>query len=415
MKITFYSIIMAVFSSGALIGIIYKVRKKACFSKRFGYICIVLMYLLCILRVFMPIDFESTIGIPMRGVYSDFMDVLCFQTYEIGRHEFVIVQVLLLVWALTAGWQIVRFILDYRRAGRILAMLPERKDTQCKRLMQSVYEKTGKVHRVTVLYGEGIHMPMGMGIRDWKIFLPEREYTDEDLYYILLHEYTHFLNWDLCVKIVVHIFCCIFWWNPLVYFIREDLDKSLEMKCDLSITEKLTGIETADYLQTIVKSIKAASGKKKFSGVHHAVSLGDGKSCEITERFCVVAENKKNEEQNKKSILLWLAVFGIVWTVSYSVLLLPSYEAPIEEIEDVPGAVAITPENSYVLFEDGKYYLILEVPEEIFRDEISESEVKLFEEAGLEVRGINDEKEESSIFSRIFEFASGIFWWNCKA
>ena len=64
MKITFYSIIMAVFSSGALIGIIYKVRKKACFSKRFGYICIVLMYLLCILRVFMPIDFESTIGIP---------------------------------------------------------------------------------------------------------------------------------------------------------------------------------------------------------------------------------------------------------------------------------------------------------------------------------------------------------------
>lgn len=45
MKITFYSIIMAVFSSGALIGIIYKVRKKACFSKRFGYICIVLMYL----------------------------------------------------------------------------------------------------------------------------------------------------------------------------------------------------------------------------------------------------------------------------------------------------------------------------------------------------------------------------------
>ena len=181
------------------------------------------------------------------------------------------------------------------------------------------------------------------------------------------------------------------------------------MKCDLSITEKLTGIETADYLQTIVKSIKAASGKKKFSGVHHAVSLGDGKSCEITERFRVVAENKKNEEQNKKSILLWLAVFGIVWILSYSVLLLPSYEAPIGEIEDVPGAVAITPENAFILYEDEKYYFILQVHGEISRKEISEKEVKLLMEVGLEIRGINDEEEESSIFSRIFEFASGIF------
>lgn len=400
---------MAVFSSGILIGILYPIRKKSYFAKKFGYVCIVLMYLLCILRIILPIDFSFTKGISKRGIYSDVCDILCFDKYRIGNYEFVIAEALLIIWVFVAFVKIGKFLLEYKSTERVLSMFPERKDMQCSRVMQRVFEETGKQHDVTICYSEGIHMPMGMGIRKWRIYLPKQEYTDKELYYILLHEYTHFLNGDLFVKVLSYILCCIFWWNPFVYLTKKDLDKSLEKKCDLSIVEKLSIYESADYLQTIVDSLKASYGKKQFFGVHYSVSLGNGKNDEMTERFRIVLENKKNEKKNIKSIISCFLVFSIVWIASYSVILLPSYEPPIEEIEDVPGAVALMPDCVYILYENEKYYFVDKLEGTIVKTEIDEGLAIELENSGCEIRGLEDEKSENFLFDGIFKFADGIY------
>lgn len=409
MDFSFYSVLMAVFSSGVLIGILYPIRKKSYFAKKFGYVCIVLMYLLCILRIFLPIDFSFTKGISKRGIYSDVCDLLCFDKYRIGNYEFVIAEALFIIWVFVAFVKIGKFLLEYKNTERVLSMFPERKDMQCSRVMQRVFEATGKQHDVTIFYSEGIHMPMGMGIRKWRIYLPKQEYTDKELYYILLHEYTHFLNGDLFVKVLSYILCCIFWWNPFVYLMKKDLDKSLEKKCDLSIVEKLSIQESADYLQTIVESLKACHGKKQFFGVHYSVSLGNGKNDEMTERFRIVLENKKNEKKNIKSIICCFLVFGIVWIASYSVILIPSYEAPIEEIEDVPGAAALKPDDVYILYENEKYYFVDKLEGTIVKTEIDEGLAIESENSGYEIRGLEDEKSENFLFDGIFKFTDGIY------
>lgn len=195
----------------------------------------------------------------------------------------------------------------------------------------------------------------------------------------------------------------------MVYFIKKDLDKSLEMKCDLSIVEKLSLTESADYLQTIVESLRAACGKNQFSGVRYSVSLGNAKNDELTERFRIVAENKKNVKKNKKFIIYWFIVFSVVWVMSYSFLFISSYDAPIEEIEDVPGAVQFTPDDSYILYENGEYYFVIEVDGKTMQHKISCKEIDEFEECDIEIRGRKkDEKSESSIFSFIFKFADDI-------
>ena len=409
MVFSFNSILMAVLSSGILIGILYPIRKKSYFAKKFGYICIVIMYLLCLLRIFVPIGFPFTVGISKRGIYSDICDVLCFNKFQIGNYEFVIAEALFAVWVLVAFVKIEKFLLEYRSTVKVLSMFPEKKDAQCRHILQRIFKETGKQHDVTVFYSKGIHMPMGMGIRKWRIYLPKQEYTDKELYYILLHEYTHFLNGDLFVKVLSYFFCCVFWWNPMVYFIKKDLDNSLEMKCDLSIVEKLSLTESADYLQTIVESLRAACGKKQFSGVRYSVSLGNAKNDELTERFRIVAENKKNIKKNKKFIICWFIVFSFVWVMSYSFLLIPMYEAPIEEIEDVPGAVQFTPDDSYILYENEEYYFIIEVDGKTIQHKISCKEIDEFEECDIEIRGRKkDEKSESSIFNFIFKFADDI-------
>ena len=69
------------------------------------------------------------------------------------------------------------------------------------------------------------------------IYLPKCEYSEEELYYILLHECTHFANGDLYIKWLTQICRCLCWWNPLVYKMQDMLEKNLEIRCDLTVTE----------------------------------------------------------------------------------------------------------------------------------------------------------------------------------
>lgn len=278
---------------------------------------------------------------------------------------------------------LLRFVLKYRSMCRLLKNLPVREDDQCINLLCKVIEKTGKKQKVIVCNSAGICMPMGIGIRQWHILLPDQEYTDEELYYILLHEYTHFLNGDLVIKILVHIYCCIFWWNPFVYLLKKDLDQSLEIKCDLCVTENMSYKDTADYLQTIVSSLKAMGGKRKSAAVNNSVSLGKGSKNEVLERFKTVQKNKENSAKSIKYAIAWMSVFTISFIASYSFVPQPAYDPPQEEIETDPTAFEITPDNSFILHKDGVYYWIVKGTPV---DELTEEVVQQLVNGGFEVR-----------------------------
>lgn len=383
MKITFSSILMAVFWSGILVGIIYRMRKKSYFVKSFGIGCIVLVYLLCVLRMLLPIDFSFTQGIPIRGIFSDINEVLYIKKYSFGKWNFIIGDIFFVIWLLGFVILMLWFLCEYRKINRMLAFLPERSDEQCMTALNKVYEKKGKVRKVTILKNGEMEMPIGVGIWKRKILLPDGEYTDQELYYILLHEYTHFLNGDLMIKMLTYVFCCIFWWNPLVYFLKKDLDRNLEMKCDLCVTEKITLNEAAEYLETIVATLKSSGKRMDFPALHGTVALANNKEDEMVERFQLVLKSQKSKRDNRKNVVIWLVVFSVIWLASYSFVPLPSYEAPIEEIITEPGVIELTPDNSYVIIKNGKYYWIVEgYPD----DEITEESAKQLESDGFEIR-----------------------------
>ncbi len=52
---------------------------------------------------------------------------------------------------------------------------------------------------VSVCICPTLDIPMGTGLFRHRICLPEHEYTQEEMNYILKHEYTHFCNRDLTV------------------------------------------------------------------------------------------------------------------------------------------------------------------------------------------------------------------------
>lgn len=373
MRITPVSVLMAVLWSGILIGMVYWMRRKSQYVRKFGITCIIMVYLFCIVRVLFPIDFSFTRGIPLRGAFSDVYHVLWMEKYTAAGFDFYIGTVLCGIWIVVSMLLLLHFGLEYRSMCSALKKLSVREDDQCTDLLCKVFEETGKKHRVMVCKDAGICMPMGIGIRQWHILLPNQEYTDEELYYILLHEYTHFLNGDLVIKILVHIYCCIFWWNPFVYLLKKDLDQSLEIQCDLCVTENMSYKDTADYLQTIVSSLKVMGGKRKSAAVNNSVSLGKGSKNEVLERFKTVQKNKENSAKSIKYAIAWMSVFAISFIASYSFVPQQFYEPPNEEIETGADVYEITPDNSYIVQKNGKYYWRVEgVPDEEITEEFAQ-------------------------------------------
>ena len=141
--------------------------------------------------------------------------------------------------------------------------------------------------------------------------------------------------------------------------------------------------DTADYLQTIVSSLKAMGGKRKSAAVNNSVSLGKGSKNEVLERFKTVQKNKENSAKSIKYAIAWMSVFAISFIASYSFVPQQFYEPPNEEIETGADVYEITPDNSYIVQKNGKYYWRVEgVPDE----EITEEVVQQLVNGGFEVR-----------------------------
>ena len=56
---------------------------------------------------------------------------------------------------------------------------------------------------------------------------------------ILQHEFCHVKGNDLLIKLFYNLLLVIFWWNPLTYRFRKELDNLLELRCDLRITKDM--------------------------------------------------------------------------------------------------------------------------------------------------------------------------------
>ena len=50
--------------------------------------------------------------------------------------------------------------------------------------------------KIAVYQNPGITIPCAEGVFRWNIYLPDYDYSEEELYYALLHECTHFTNGD---------------------------------------------------------------------------------------------------------------------------------------------------------------------------------------------------------------------------
>ena len=359
MNVSVFSLLMSVLWSSLIILVAHLLRRKAFFLRRVGAPVLVVFYLLSVGRMVLPVEFPFSREVPLRSWFSTAVQAVCIEEHQLGDFGWTWAQVACVCWAAVGIILLLWFSFRYWRAVRRMTQSLAR-DPLAEEILQSIRKESKRSLKVQVFRTERASTPMGVGIFRRKIILPCGEIPAQELEYILRHEYTHFLHGDLWVKLLTQVYCCLFWWNPLVYLLRRDLPQILEIRCDMAVTKDYTVSQKAEYLQTIVNSLKRM-GKERDTSRQFLVSarlLASEDSLSLVERFRLISGG-----QEPRRLMTASLVTGALCLlfVSYLFIFQSAYDPPEDDLvaDDFLLILNSDFDNAYLLrHDDGTYTLV---------------------------------------------------------
>lgn len=360
MNVSVFSLLMSVLWSSLIILVAHLLRRKAFFLRRVGAPVLVVFYLLSVGRMVLPVEFPFSREVPLRSWFSTAVQAVCIEEHQLGDFGWTWAQAACLCWAAVGIILLLWFSFRYWRAVRRMTQSLAR-DPLAEEILQSIRKESKRSLKVQVFRTERASTPMGVGIFRRKIILPCGEIPLQELGFILRHEYTHFLHGDLWVKLLTQVYCCLFWWNPLVYLLRRDLPQILEIRCDMAVTKDYTVSQKAEYLQTIVNSLKRM-GKERDTSRQFLVSarlLASEDSLSLVERFRLISGG-----QEPRRLMAASLVTGALCLlfVSYLFIFQSAYDPPEDDFFSELSASIQIPSftDAYVIkHADGTCTLVL--------------------------------------------------------
>ncbi|WP_461207448.1 M56 family metallopeptidase [Clostridium sp. DL1XJH146] len=192
----------------------------------------------------------------------------------------------------------------------LLDILKERKRFKCLKRLQNIklykeYEKNRS--RITLFRNTYVTTPMLIGIFRPRIIIPDADYNEKQIRNILIHEITHYRRFDIGVKWLTMIVTSIHWFNPIIYFMKKEINRACELACDEEVIKNLDVAEKQEYGNTLI----AVVAENKFSfGVLGATMCEEKK--DLKERLVAIMEhNKKSKAVILASIILLIFIIGV--------------------------------------------------------------------------------------------------------
>ena len=107
------------------------------------------------------------------------------------------------------------------------------------------------------------------------IVLPDLDYQEKDLQYIIKHELIHCADKDTQLKVLLVVINAIHWFNPLVWFMKALVDQDMELECDEKVLGAASNEERNEYSEILMSCIGThKSGRYVLStGYVHGVKF----------------------------------------------------------------------------------------------------------------------------------------------
>ena len=140
-----------------------------------------------------------------------------------------------------------------------------------------------------------VEIPILIGFFRPAVILPDKKYDDTKLRNVLMHEITHMKRHDIFVKWLLIFVGAVHWFNPLVYFMRREMNKACELACDESVIKRFDINEMQQYGDTLI-AVAADSIRK----VPVPITMFEDKK-NLKERLDAIMKHKK---QSKRTVIV---------------------------------------------------------------------------------------------------------------
>ncbi len=400
MQVSFYSVLMAVLWSSLFSIILCLLRK---FKEGYLYYNIAPLSILlfgCVFRCVLPLDFPGfTQNISSASIYASINTALYTPVIAVNENGQGITPLMIffIVWA--AGTVILSacFLWNHFRGVYFLKIYEEVESGPMYEIAMSICKKQ-RIKKLELYKDVSIQVPHVRGLLYPRVMLPDQEYSEAELRYILSHELAHWKNGDMWVRLITILICYLFWWNPIIYLLLYRMDETLEFRCDATVVAAncISDDERENYINTIRRAIrdkKAARQKNRlfenqlFSIRSELVKREMSKE-DFIKRMDIIGDYKRDPKKERR-ITLFTAVFmAVVLVFSYRFILQPYYYVEKEDIQADHGTFQMSPENTYLVEEaDGTYSVYVN---DIFYKKVTADSAEVLISTGLQIKNSNE-------------------------
>lgn len=310
-----------------------------------------------IFRLLLPLDLPVSIIIRSSSIMPDiqrFFDSTAFTIFGIQIDRF---HILIGVCVTGSCIYLVCLAADLVKSKRFLKHIQAQQDVQADKIMREIVATTKPDKKYHVLVSDKIKTPMLAGYFTPIILLPPLHLPDEELRYVLLHEWYHYLRKHLWVKLLFSVFCAVLWWNPLVYMAKYDLDYILEVNCDHHVVRSFGESRRSEYVKAMVNTIKQLTDSAIYRSEATVGFIGMV-SNKIVQRCELILAPPKQLGKWAKSAL-FIAIAGLT-VLSYSFIFQTAYDPPTNDSGGNIYSLEIDPQNSFLTKnKDGTYNVYL--------------------------------------------------------
>lgn len=227
---------------------------------------------------------------PLNDIRENITSVLITDS-NVGGIWNLLGEFLLLLWAVVALVLFVKKVSDYHsfmrfiKAGRNNLKNPEQLE---------IYLEAGRrlnIRKVPPIFTHPmVSSPMLVGVARPFLVLPTENIEEIDMLFVFLHELTHYKKVDFLYKWAAQFCFCLHWFNPVVYFIRREMDRCCELSCDELVIKEMNEAERRQYGDTLLASVKI---KGRYQSDIVSLSLNEDAK-QLKERLvCIMSFQKR--------------------------------------------------------------------------------------------------------------------------
>lgn len=159
--------------------------------------------------------------------------------------------------------------------------------------------------KIPVFSSPIVKSPMLVGICRPQIILPEQDFTQEQLAFVLGHEYTHYKRKDLIIKLLLAGARTFHWFNPFIYYMEQRGGMDIELLCDSQVVRDFSKEEKKQYGEMLLDYASGYGKERKLL----CVSRFSEKTHTLKERFSNIFSDAGRK---KGMIFAWIGIAAIL-------------------------------------------------------------------------------------------------------